>query len=162
MTPSKLRSLLREWLSKQLRVNHWGLNAPESVKDPRSPPSSGFDGKASNYSVASSLGIGESGSYLLETTIPFQVAYRFDRSQTYTEIPRAEAEDALAIILLKIEAETNTNCLSPDIESIKSRGSVAVSEQAKSDWLLTFDIEFHVQFHCDFVDLPKIPKIFEA
>lgn len=162
MKPSELRNKLKEWLSGELRIDRWGLNSPESVKDPRSPPSSGFDGKASGYSIASFLGVGESGSYLLETTIPFQVTYRFDSSQTYTEIPRAEAEDALAVILLKIESETNKNCLSPDIESIKSRGSVTVNEQAKSDWLLTFEIEFDVQFHCDFADLSEITGVFKT
>lgn len=160
MTPSELRHKLKEWLSSQLRIDRWGLNAPESVKDSRSPPSSAFDGKAPGYEIANSLGTGESGSYLLETTIPFQIAYRFDSSQTYTEIPRAEAEDALAVIITK--AKAHEICLSPDIESIKCRGSVTIDEQAKSDWLLVFDVEFEVQFHCDFTGLSEISGVFKA
>ena len=95
MTPSELRHKLKEWLSSQLRVDRWGLNSPESVKDSRSPPSSGFDGKASGYSIVEMLGTGESGSYLLETVIPFQITYRFDSSNVYTQIPRGMLSQGL-------------------------------------------------------------------
>lgn len=160
MNPSELRQQLKEWLSKQLRIDRWGLNAPESVKDSRSPPSSGFDGKASGYSILETLGVAGSSSSLLETTIPFQVTYRFDNSCAYTQIPRSEAEDALAAILLKVQA--HQNCLSPDIESINGRGSVTVNEQSKSDWFLILELEFEVKFYCDFTSLPAISGVFKA
>jgi hypothetical protein len=158
MLPSELRAKLKEWLSQQLRIDRWGLNSPESIRDLRAPPSAGFDGKASGYSVVELLGTGETSSYLLETSIPFQVTYRFDNSCTYTEIPRGSAEDVLTTALLELQA--HQSCLSPDIQEIESKGSVIVQEEPKSDWLLIFEIEFNVRFHCEFVELANVSGVF--
>lgn len=158
MLPSELRAKLKEWLSQQLRIDRWGLNSPESIRDLRAPPSAGFDGKASGYSVIELLGTGETSSYLLETSIPFQVTYRFDNSCTYTEIPRGSAEDVLTTALLELQA--HQSCLSPDIQEVESKGSVIVQEEPKSDWLLIFEIEFNVRFHCEFVELANVSGVF--
>lgn len=158
MLPSELRAKLKEWLSQQLRIDRWGLNSPESVKDLRAPPSAGFDGKASGYSIVELLGTGETSSYLLETSIPFQIVYRFDSSCTYTQIPRGSAEDILTTAFLKLQA--HQSCLSPDIQGIESKGSVIVQEEPKSDWLLIFEIEFNVKFHCEFMELANVSGVF--
>lgn len=158
MLPSELRAKLKEWLSQQIRIDRWGLNSPESIKDLRAPPSAGFDGKASGYSIVELLGTGETSSYLLETSIPFQVTYRFDNSCTYTEIPRGLAEDVLTTALLGLQA--HQSCLSPDIQEVESKGSVIVQEEPKSDWLLIFEIEFNVRFHCEFVELANVSGVF--
>ena len=158
MLPSQLRVKLKEWLSQQLRIDRWGLNSPESVKDLRAPPSAGFDGKASGYSIVETLGIGESGSYLLETSIPFQIVYRFDNNCTYSEIPRGSAEDILTTSFLQLQS--HYFCLSPDIQSIESKGSIVINEEPKSDWLLIFEIEFNVRFHCEFMELANVSGVF--
>jgi len=158
MIPSQLRAKLKELLSQQLRIDRWGLNSPESIRDLRAPPSAGFDGKASGYSVVELLGTGETSSYLLETSIPFQITYRVDNSCTYTGIPRGSAEDVLTAALLKLQA--HQSCLSPDIQEIESKGSVIVQEEPKSDWLLIFEIEFNVRFHCEFVELANVSGVF--
>lgn len=158
MKPSIIRERLKQWLNQQLRIDRWGLNSPESVKNMRAPPSSGFDGKASGYSILETIGSGEASNYLLETSIPFQIIYRFDSGWNYTQIPRAEAEDALTAILLQIQV--HQGCISPDINAIESQGTVTVNEQAKSDWILTFEIEFKIQFHCEFAELTPIKGVF--
>ena len=158
MKPSLVREKLKQFLSQQLRVDRWGLNSPESVKNMRAPPSSAFDGKALGFSILETVGVGEASSYLLETTIPFQIIYRFDSGWNYTQIPRAEAEDALTSILLQIQV--HQGCFSPDIYSIECQGNITVNEQSKSDWILTFEIEFKIQFHCEFTELTPIKGVF--
>jgi len=160
MLPSELRAKLKEWLSQQLRIDRWGLNSPESVKDLRAPPSAGLDGKASGFSVVEILGMGNTSTYLLETSIPFQIIYRFDSACTYTQIPRGSAEDILTASFLQLQA--HLACLSPDIEKIESRGSVIINEEPKSDWLLIFEIEFKVRFHCEFIELANVSGVFSA
>ena len=160
MLPSELRNTLKNWLSEHLRIDRWGLNSPESVKDPRSPPSSGLDGNTSGYSIVEIVGAGETSSYLLQTEIPIQVEYRFDSSHSYTAIPRSQAEDKLACILLNLQA--HQTCLSPDIESIEGTGNVLLNEQNKSEWLLSFVFQFNVKFHCEFAELTAVSGVFTA
>lgn len=160
MLPSELRARLKEWLSHQLRIDRWGLNSPESIRDLRAPPSSGLDGNTSGYSIVETMGAGETSSYLLQTEIPIQIEYRFDNSYSYTEIPRSEAEDALAYILLYLQA--HQSCLSPDIQSIESMGNVLLNEEKKSDWLLSFVFQFNVKFYCEFAELTAVPGVFTA
>lgn len=158
MLPSELRSVLKNWLSQQLRIDRWGLNSPESVKDLRAPPSSGLDGNTSGYSIVEVVGTGETSSYLLQTEIPIQVEYRFDSSHSYTTIPRAQAEDKLTYILLNLQA--HQTCLSPDIESIEGTGNVLLNEQNKSDWILSFVFQFNVKFHCEFAESTAVTGAF--
>ena len=160
MLPSELRTVLKAWLSQQLRIDRWGLNSPESIKDLRAPPSSGLDGNTSGYSIVETIGAGETSSYLLQTEIPIQVEYRFDSSHSYTAIPRSQAEDELAYILLKLQA--HKICLSPDIELIEGTGNVLLNEQKNSDWLLSFVFQFNVKFHCEFAELTAVPGVFNA
>jgi hypothetical protein len=160
MIPSQLRAKLKEWLSQQLRIDRWGLNSPESIRDLRAPPSSGLDGNTSGYSIVEVTGTGETSSYLLQTEIPIQIEYRFDNSYSYTEIPRSEAEDALVYILLYLQA--HQSCLSPDIQSIESMGNVLLNEEKKSDWLLSFVFQFNVKFHCEFAELTAVSGVFTA
>lgn len=156
MLPSELRSVLKQWLSQQLRVDRWGLNSPESVKDLRAPPSAGLDGNASGYSIIKVVGTGETSSYLLQTEIPVQIEYRFDSSHTYTTIPRSQAEDKLTYILLNLQA--HHACLSPDIEEIEGTGNVLLND--KSDWILSFVFQFNVKFHCEFAELTAVTGAF--
>lgn len=151
MLPSILRKELKQWLGEKLRVDRWGLNAPESIKDARSPPSAGLDGNGSGYSIVETLGVGETSSYLLQVEIPIQVEYRLDSSNAYTLIPRGEAEDELIRILLRLQA--HYSCLSTDIESIETTGNILVNEDKKSDWLISFVFQFNVKFHCEFAEL---------
>lgn len=158
MLPSELRTKLKEWLSQQLRIDRWGLNSPESVKDLRAPPSAGLDGNASGYSIVKIVGTGEASSYLLQTKIPIQVEYRLDSSHSYTTVPRGQAEDKLTYILLNLQA--HYSCLSPDIEEIVCTGSVLLNDQNKSDWILSFVFEFNVKFHCEFAELTAVAGAF--
>ena len=48
-----------------------------------------------------------------------------------------------------------------NIKSIEGKGSVTVNEQSKSDWLLIFDFDFEVQFHCELTDLLEISGVFK-
>ena len=155
MLPSELRAKLKEWLSHHLRIDRWGLNSPESVRNLRAPPSAGLDLNGSGYSILQVLGFGETSSYLLQTEIPIQVEYRLDNSHSYTAIPRGEAENELIRILLKLQA--HYMCLSPDIESIETTGNILVNEENKSDWLISFVFHFNVKFHCEFAELTAIP-----
>lgn len=158
MIPSELRAKLKEWLSQQLRIDRWGLNLPESVKDLRAPPSSGLDGNTSGYSIVEVTGTGETSSYLLQTKIPIQVEYRFDSSHSYTTIPRSQAEDKLTYILLNLHA--HYACLSPDIQEIEGTGNVLLNEQNKSDWILSFVFQFDVKFNCEFAELTAVRGAF--
>jgi hypothetical protein len=158
MRPSELRSVLKEWLSQQLRIDRWGLNSPESVKDLRAPPSSGLDGNTSGYSIVEVTGTGETSSFLLQTKIPIQIEYRFDSSHSYTTIPRSQAEDKLTYILLNLQA--HYACLSPDIQEIESTGNVLLNEQNKSDWILSFVFQFNIKFHCEFAELTAATGVF--
>lgn len=160
MLPSELRAKLKEWLSQQLRIDRWGLNSPESIKDLRAPPSSGLDLNGSGYSILQILGVGETSSYLLQTEIPIQVEYRLDSSNTYTTIPRGEAENELIRILLRLQAYYT--CLSSDIESIETTGNILVNEENKSDWLISFVFQFNVKFHCEFAELTAVPGVFNV
>lgn len=160
MLPSELRAKLKEWLSQQLRIDRWGLNSPESIKDLRAPPSSGLDLNGSGYSILQILGVGETSSYLLETEIPIQVKYRLDSSHSYTTIPRGEAENELIRILLRLQAYHT--CLSSDIESIETTGNILVNEENKSDWLISFVFQFNVKFHCEFAELTAVPGVFNV
>jgi hypothetical protein len=158
MLPSELRTKLKEWLSQQLRIDRWGLNSPESVKDLRAPPSAGLDGNASEYSIVKIVGTGETSSYLLQTKIPIQVEYRLDSSHSYTTVPRSQAEDKLTYILLNLQA--HYACLSSDIEEIKCTGNVLLNDQNKSDWILSFVFQFNVKFHCEFAELTAVTGAF--
>ena len=158
MLPSELRAKLKEWLSQRLRIDRWGLNSPESIKDLRAPPSAGLDFNSSGYSILKVLGVGETSSYLLQGEIPIQVEYRLDNSHTYTEIPRGEAENELICVLLKLQA--HHACISPDIESIESTGNILVNEQNKPDWIISFVFRFNVKFHCEFAELANISGAF--
>ena len=151
MRPSQLRKELKQWLGGKLRIDRWGLNAPESIKDPRSPPSAGLDGNGSGYSILNTLGVGETSSHLLQVEIAIQVEYRLDNSHSYTAIPRGEAEDELIRILLRLQA--HYSCLSPDIDSIETIGNILVNEENKSDWLISFVFQFNVKFYCEFAEL---------
>lgn len=158
MLPNELRTALKEWLSQQLRIDKWGLNSPESIKDVRSPPSSGLDLNGSRYSIIKTLGVGETSSHLLQTEIPIQVEYRLDNSHSYTAIPRGEAENELICVLLRLQA--HYGCLSPDIESIETTGNILVNEENKSDWLISFVFQFNVKFHCEFAELATVTGAF--
>lgn len=160
MLPSELRNVLKTWLSQHLRIDRWGLNSPESIKDVRSPPSSGLDLNGSGYSILQTLGVGETSSHLLQVEIPIQVEYRLDNSHSYTAIPRGEAENELICILLRLQA--HYNCLSPDIESIETTGNILVNEENKSDWLISFVFQFNVKFHCEFAELAAVSGVFTA
>lgn len=144
MLVGDLRTLLINFLGTNLRIDEWGLGLPQSVRNFNSPPSIGLDKPALDLIfLDDEAGFGESFYKCAETTIPMQVIYRFDNSYKYADLPRAEAENILSGIILKLLA---CECLHPDIQLIKPAGSVSIAETKSSDWLLIFEIDFFVKF----------------
>lgn len=142
MSLGELRIFLKNWLSNRIRVDKWGLNLPDSIDATNKPTSIGLDKPALNISIVSGEGWGEDKVAIIETTIPFQIIYRFSSAYQYNDIPRAEAETALANLL--VEA-ISPNCLPDYILNLDVSGSVSVAEHKNGDQLLLFEIDFLVK-----------------
>ena len=151
MTPEKLRSVLKKWLADRIRIDVFGLNSPKSILNHEQPPSSGLDLQAGNFRIANRDGTGMSASLLIETTLPFQVLYRFGSAYKYTEIPRGKAESILCSLMGSLN--DSPECINPEILSINPSGEVTVYEEAKSDWVLMIALTLEVQFQCELNDL---------
>jgi hypothetical protein len=139
MSVGELRTFLKGWLANRIRIDKWGLNLPDSIDASNSPTSIGLDKPALNIAVISSEGWGEDKVAIVETTIPFQIIYRFSSTYNYESIPRADAETILTNLL--IEA-SEPNCLPGYILSLNISGSVSVAEHKNGDQLLLFEIDF--------------------
>jgi hypothetical protein len=139
MSVGDLRIFLKSWLASRVRIDKWGLSLPDSVDSIDSPTSIGLDKPALNIAVLSSEGWGNDKVAIIETTIPFQIIYRFSSTYDYEGIPRAEAETVLTNLL--IEA-SESNCLPGYILSLNVSGSVSVAEHKNGDQLLLFEIDF--------------------
>lgn len=139
MSVGELRLFLKTWLENRIRIDKWGLNLPDSIDATNKPTSIGLDKPALNVVVTSSEGWGEDKVSIIETTIPFQIIYRFSSAYQYSSIPRADAETILANLL--IEA-ASPNCLPGYILSLDVSGSVSVAEHKNGDQLLLFEIDF--------------------
>ena len=154
MTPDALRTVLKQWLETQIRIDEWGLNNPESVKD-ASPPSSALDQAVSKYAIEQQLGFATASNFVVAATLPFRVIYRFDKGYKYTQIPRGIAESVLVKILTTIKS---CPCIAPDILEVDPTGSVVLNEITKGDWLLIFELEFAVKFTCEFLEFSNLDK----
>lgn len=146
MTPETLRETLKKWLSSKLRIDQWGLNEPESVRDFSSPPSAGLDQQISSYAIEEQQGFGHDSNFILTASLPFQIKYRFDNSYQYTQIPRGKAETILGMLLTEAKSSP---CIDPDIIEIDPTGNISLNEIAKSDWILAFELDFKVRFNCE-------------
>jgi hypothetical protein len=139
MSVGDLRTFLKSWLSSRIRVDKWGLSLPDSIDATNKPTSIGLDKPALNIVVISSEGWGEDKVAIIETTIPFQIIYRFSSAYQYNSIPRADAETILANLLIETASQ---NCLPAYILSLDMSGSVSVAEHKNGDQLLLFEIDF--------------------
>lgn len=139
MSVGELRTFLKSWLSNRIRIDKWGLNLPDSIDFTNQPTSIGLDKPALNITVISSEGWGEDKTAIIETTIPFQIIYRFSSAYQYNNIPRADAETALSNLLIETDG---SNCLPAYILSLQLSGSVSVAEHKNGDQLLLFEIDF--------------------
>jgi len=157
MTPETVRETLNKWIAKRIRIDYWGLNAPQSIRDFSKPPSSGLDLKISEYSLVQTLGYDSSSAFQVSATIPFIIKFRFDNSYQFEQIPRGKAENLLLKILTEIKTKP---CIAPDFVKVEPSGSVTVQEESKSDWLLIFDIKFRVTFHCEYYEIQNIDEVF--
>ncbi|MBD2364527.1 hypothetical protein H6G36_25695 [Anabaena minutissima FACHB-250] len=145
MNIGELRAILKAWLATKLRIDRWGLGLPDSIQDSDRPTSIGLDKPALDINF-DNKGWGQDRLILVETTIPFQVIYRFDSSYQYDLLPRGEAETLLNQMLFELQAP---NCLHQDIELVEPSGSVSIAEHKNSDWLLIFELDIKVQFQSE-------------
>lgn len=143
MDIGELRILLKSFLSRKLRIDYWGLGLPDSVHSQNKPTSVGLDKPALDIVFLESQGWGKDKTITIETTIPFQVIYRFDTSYKYEKLPRAEAESILTQILFELQTPS---CLSQDINSIEPSGSVSIAEHKNGDQLIIFELDIKTQF----------------
>lgn len=143
MQLGELRTLLKNFLSRKLRIDYWGLGLPDSIHSQDKPTSVGLDKPALDIVFTESVGWGKDRSVTVETTIPFQIIYRFDASYKYHNLPRAEAESILAQILFELQTPS---CLSEDISLIEPSGSVSVAEHKNGDQLIIFELDIKTQF----------------
>lgn len=143
MDIGELRTSFKAYLEKRLRIDYWGLGLPDSASSSDKPPSIGLDKPALDIEFLSSEGFGKSKTITTETTIPFQIIYRFDSSYSYNQLPRAEAETLLSQILFELQ---DSICINPDIESLQPSGSVSIAEHKNGDQLIIFEIDIKPQF----------------
>ncbi|MEW6494508.1 MAG: hypothetical protein AB1589_18625 [Cyanobacteriota bacterium] len=143
MQLGELRGILKSFLAKKLRIDYWGLGLPDSIYSQDKPASVGLDKPALDIVFNGSEGWGKDRTVVIETTIPFQIIYRFDASYKYQDLPRAEAESVLAQILFELQTPS---CLNEDISSIEPSGSVSVAEHKNGDQLIIFELDIKTQF----------------
>ena len=153
MNIGELRAILKKWLSSKLRIDIWGLGLPDSVQSDV-PPSIGLDKPALDILFEDS-GYGKDRLIVIESTIPFQIIYRFDASWKYDRLPRGEAETLLNQILFSLQAPT---CLNEDIELVVPSGSVSIAEHKNGDQLIIFELDIKVKFQSE--NNPTISKYF--
>lgn len=154
MNIGELRDILKSWLSRKLRIDLWGLGLPDSAESRDRPPSIGLDKPALDI-VFEDAGYGRDRLIIIESTIPFQIIYRFDASWKYSQLPRGEAESLLSQILFSVQAPT---CLSEDIESITPSGSVSIAEHKNGDQLIIFELDIKVRFQSE--NIPVVSQYF--
>lgn len=141
MTIGKARLYLIDWLSHRMRIDRWGLGLPENVEDDNKPASIGLDKPALNLEIISSEGWEDGKVCQIAAVLPFQVIYRFSSANTYSQIPRSQAEDLLSNLLI---AAKDHNCFPEYFNTVEPSGSVSVAEIKNSDQLLLFEIDFSV------------------
>lgn len=151
MTPEKLRSTLKKWLETRIRIDTFSLNNPKSVLNNEQPPSAALDLQAGNFQIVNRDGKGMSASLTIETTLPFQICYRFNKDYRYTDIPRGKAESILCSLMASLS--DSPECVTPDLLSINPSGEVTVREEEKSDWMLIISLILEVQFLCELSEL---------
>jgi hypothetical protein len=155
MNIGELRTSLKKFLQSKLRIDVWGLGLPDSIHSPGKPTSIGLDRPALDIVFLEREGWGSAQVAITETTIPFEIKYRFDSSHIYETIPRAEAESVLAQVLFELQTPS---CLNQDIESIEPSGSVSVAQHKNGDWLILFELDIKAKFHSE--SNPVISKYF--
>jgi hypothetical protein len=153
MSVGELRTFLKSWLSKRIRIDKWGLSLPDSIDATNKPTSIGLDKPALNISVIKSEGWGSDKVAVVETTIPFQIIYRFSSAYQYNNIPRADAETLLSNLLIETDG---SNCLPSYILSLRMSGSVSVAEHKNGDQLLLFEIDFLARIEAEIKPLNQI------
>lgn len=154
MTPEALRSTLKNWLRSRLRVDNFGLNAPQSILNNKRPPSAGLDLEASDFKITNKDGKGFTAGLTIETILPFQVLFRFGNAYKYSEIPRGKAETILCSLMASLNDAPE--CVNPDILAINPTGKITIYEETKGDWILEFRLELEIQFQCDFSELSEV------
>lgn len=151
-TPNQLRESIRQYFKSKIRIDNFGLNKPESIRDMNKPPSIGIDLSFDDFTIEESFGIGIGKEFNLSTSIGFQIIYRLDNSYRYTDIPRGIAENILLDTLLDLN---NNDCIDPDINSLDASGKIIVQEESNNDWLLIFDFNLSITFHASLFELKQ-------
>ena len=157
MNIGELRTTLKQFFESKFRIDSWGLGLPDSIHSPDKPTSIGLDKPALDIVFLDSEGWGKSRIVVIETTIPFEIKYRFDSSYIYERLPRADAESILAQSLFELQTPS---CLNQDINSIEPSGSVSVAQHKNGDWLIIFELDIKARFHSE--NNPIVSNYFSA
>lgn len=146
MDIGKFRTLLKDWLKTKFRIDRWGLSLPDSINSNKKPTSIGLDKPALDIQIQPGEGWGESRISIIETTIPFQIIYRFDSSYEYEKLPRAEAETLLTQVLRELQSPL---CFHQSIQEIEPSGSVSIAEHKNGDQLIIFELDIKVKLESE-------------
>jgi hypothetical protein len=151
MTPETLRIRYKAYLAKNLRINDWGLNFPANVEDVNQPPSIAREDPVTDNIAIVELADGVGDISWVQMRLAYKVMYRFDRSKSYTDLPKAQAETLMLRMLQHLQA--NPECLDEDIREIKATGKITIAEVENNDWLLVYDFAFASVFLAEAAEL---------
>ncbi|MGJ3244941.1 MAG: hypothetical protein ACFE0I_02570 [Elainellaceae cyanobacterium] len=150
-----MQNALKNWLSNEIRIDQWTLNAPEdyaTVVDGTQYPSNTAIALSAEEVAYERRG---AAWYECEAEFPFKLQYRFTGQLDYHQVPRNLAHDLLNNILLKA-----ASCYGDISEAIQE---LTIPEQddiicykpneSNGDWILLIQPKFRVRFNADFADL---------
>lgn len=156
-TPSKIRKAIRETLVKTIRIDKFGLNKPESIRDITKPPSVASEGASGSWVISEILGSGSGSTFNLKTTLSYEVLFRLDNSYKYTDIDRGLAEGIG--LLFCIQLKQSPECLDPSIIELEPSMKLIIQEETNNDWLVVFQFDIDVVFEVLLSELKEEVKV---
>lgn len=160
MTPESVRDAFKEFLTRHLRIDKWGVNFPDQIENPNQPPSiAREDPITEDLRIEDSIA-GLEGPIWARIRLSYKVIFRFDAAYSYMQIPKSQAETLILkmLMLLRLEPE----CLNEEIGEVEASAKVTIAETEAKDWLLVYSFAFAPLFQAELDELDTLSTLMKA
>ncbi len=152
-TPTKIRKAIKQTLVSNLRIDSFGLNKPESIRDVTKPPSIASEMASGSWTIQDMLGTGNGSLFNCKTTLSYEIVFRLDSSYKYTDIDRGVAEGVGLLLCIKMRQAPE--CIEPGILELDPSFKFIISEETNNDWLVVFQFDFSLTFEASVQEIEQ-------
>jgi hypothetical protein len=153
MKYSELRTSVRQWFTRQVRIYEWSTDPPKTlvkvINNVRYPANIGLEAPIKDIFVPPTNSSVSLGQRVIHVVLPYAVQYRFSSQLKLYELPQTAVTSLYTNVVT--EWLVNGATLEDDILSVgttdivESPITISRLADASTDWLITLLFEFEVE-----------------